>query len=468
MTGHVLVIDDDETTCELLTSALGRMGVQVTAFSSPREAMAAFAATQFDTVVTDLGMREMNGIEVCEAIQRARPDVPVVVVTGQGTMDTAIGALRAGAYDFLTKPVDLKLLAAAVRRALTHHALSEEVKQLRKAAANGVRPTPVIGESSVMRAVYDLIGRVADSDASVLIHGETGTGKELVARAIHEQSARRLGPFVAINCAAVPASLLESELFGHARGAFTDAKAQRTGLFLEARGGTLFLDEIAELPLEVQAKLLRALQERKVRPVGSNAEIPFDARILTATNRDLDEEVAHHRFREDLYYRINVVKFELPPLRDRAGDVLELAQHFLNLLASRRGQPPLTLSTAVAAKLMAYQWPGNVRELENCIERAVALARYSEIALEDLPEKVVAYRPDRFIVAADDPTEIMKMEEVERLYVLRALSLLGNNKTRTATALGFDRRTLHRKLERWGVAEAESLPPPSLSPPPST
>jgi two-component system response regulator HydG len=242
---------------------------------------------------------------------------------------------------------------------------------------------------------------------------------------------------------------LESELFGHARGAFTDAKSQRTGLFAEANGGTIFLDEIAELPLDMQPKLLRALQERKVRPVGSNQEIEFDARVITATNRDLEEEVFHKRFREDLFYRINVVKMDLPPLRERGGDVLQLAARFLAQIGGRNGKPGITLSTPAAEKLMAYAWPGNVRELENCIERAIALARFDQVTIEDLPEKVRAYRADHFVVSANDEMEVVTMDEVERRYVLRVLSLVGGNKSRAAQILGFDRRTLYRKLERF-------------------
>jgi two-component system response regulator HydG len=318
-----------------------------------------------------------------------------------------------------------------------------------------------------MRRVYELISRVGESDASVLIHGETGTGKELIARAIHGRSRRTDGPFVAINCAAVPHALLESELFGHARGAFTDAKVQRTGLFLQASGGTLFLDEIGELPLDVQPKLLRALQERKVRPVGANQEIPFDARIVAASNRNLEDEVYEKRFREDLYYRINVVKIDVPPLRERGGDVLHLAHHFLKSFAKRNLKPTLELSTTAAEKLMAYNWPGNVRELENCMEHAVALARFDQITVEDLPEKIRAYRAERFVVAANDPTEIVTMDELERRYVLRVLSLVGGNKSRAAQVLGFDRRTLYRKLERYGApmnGERPSELPPPLPP----
>jgi two-component system response regulator HydG len=301
-----------------------------------------------------------------------------------------------------------------------------------------------------MRRVFALVSRVADSEAGVLIHGETGTGKELIARAIHENGRRKEGPFIAINCAAVPASLIESELFGHERGAFTDAKVQRTGLFVQANGGTLFLDEIGELPLEVQPKLLRALQERKVRPVGSNREIPFDARLIAATNRVLEDEVYEKRFREDLFYRINVVKIDVPPLRERGGDVLHLARHFLKIYAERHGKSDMEeLSPAAAEKLIAYSWAGNVRELENCIDGAVALARNNRIELDDLPEKVRVFRPEKFVVTANQPEEIVTIDELERRYILRVLSLVGGNKSRAAQVLGFDRRTLYRKLERY-------------------
>ena len=290
----------------------------------------------------------------------------------------------------------------------------------------------------------------------MLIHGETGTGKELIARAIHDRSRRKDGPFVAINCASIPANLLESELFGHERGAFTDAKQQRMGLFLQANGGTLFLDEIGELPLEVQPKLLRSLQERKVRPVGSNKETPFDARVLTATNRVLEDEVYERRFREDLFYRINVVKIDVPPLRERGGDVLHLARHFLKQYATRHGKVDLDLTAAAAEKLMSYSWPGNVRELENCVDGAVALARADRIELDDLPEKVRTFRPEKFVVSANQPEEIVTIDELERRYILRVLSLVGGNKSRAAQVLGFDRRTLYRKLERYQSGNAPS------------
>jgi two-component system response regulator HydG len=254
---------------------------------------------------------------------------------------------------------------------------------------------------------------------------------------------------MAINCSAMPETLLESELFGHARGAFTDAKSARAGLFVEASGGTLFLDEIGEMPLEMQPKLLRALQERTVRPVGSNTEVPFDARIVAATHRDLETEAHERRFRQDLYYRINVVRIDVPPLRERGADVLGLAAHFLDKFGKRANRPPVTLSTQVAERLLAYDWPGNVRELENCMERAVALARFDQVTIDDLPQKVRAYRADRFLVSADQADEIVSLEELERRYIMRVIGLVDHNKSRAAQLLGLDRRTLYRKLERY-------------------
>jgi two-component system response regulator HydG len=447
---RVLAVDDEQETCDLLKMSLEREGFAVTTCTSAEAALELVGAVDFDLVITDLSMPEMGGLELCERVLGTRPNVPVVVITGQGSLETAIGAMRVGAYDFITKPVDPKLLAVAATRALRHKGLADEVKRLRtEVAIDEITIPSVVGSSASMRRVFTLVQRVADSEAGVLIHGETGTGKELVARAIHDRGRRKEGPFVAINCAAVPASLIESELFGHERGAFTDAKVQRTGLFLQADGGTLFLDEIGELPLEVQPKLLRSLQERKVRPVGSNREIPFDARVIAATNRVLEDEVYERRFREDLFYRINVVKIDVPPLRERGGDVLHLARHFLTIYAERHGKHEIDLSPAAAEKLISYSWPGNVRELENCIDGAVALARASRIEIDDLPEKVKSFRPERFVVSANQPEEIVTIDELERRYILRVLSLVGGNKSRAAQVLGFDRRTLYRKLERY-------------------
>ena len=446
--GHILAVDDDGETCELLQEVLTQHGFTVEVTTSALQALSRVVAEDFDAVLTDVGMAEMDGIALCRRILEARPDMPVVVGTGQGSLESAVAAMRAGAYDFVTKPFDPKLLGLSLRRAVQHHQLRNELTRLRKDIASQSVPG-FVGHSAPMRRVRELVSRVADSEASVLIQGETGTGKELVARLIHTSSKRQAGPFVAVNCAAVPHALIESELFGHARGAFTDARTQRTGLFLEAHGGTLFLDEIAELPLETQPKLLRALQERTVRPVGSNTEQPFDVRVVAATNRDLEYEVFEKRFREDLFYRLNVVTIELPPLRSRGGDVLELAQHLLARLAERSGKPPLALSAGAAEKLVAYSWPGNVRELENCLERGVALARFDQLTVEDLPDKVRNFHAEKFVVAADDPTEVVTLDELEKRYIQRVLTLMGGNKSHAAQVLGVDRRTLYRKLARY-------------------
>ena len=461
---EVLVIDDERDTCELLEMALTRQGMQVTTSTTAQAGLEAIASRDFDVVLTDLSMPDMNGLEVCERIMKEKPDVPVVLITGHASLDSAVSAIRAGAYDFVTKPIENKSLGVVVARAVQHRRLREQIKQLR--AARDASTSVIVGGSPAMRKVADLIERVGDSDASVLIHGETGTGKELVARSVHMRSKRKDGPFVAINCAAVPHPLLESELFGHARGAFTDAKSQRTGLFLQASGGTLFLDEIGELPIDVQPKLLRALQERKVRPVGDNKEIPFDARIVAATNRDLENEVREKRFREDLFYRINVVKVDVPPLRARGGDVLHLAHHFLTQFAERSGKPSLSLSERAAERLMAYEWPGNVRELENTIEHAVALARFEQVTVEDLPEKLRGYLAGSFVAAANDPTEIVTMEELERRYLLRVFKLVGNNKSRAAEILGIDRRTMYRKLERYAATDSAAAAEETTEPVP--
>jgi two-component system response regulator HydG len=308
----------------------------------------------------------------------------------------------------------------------------------------------LLGQSVAMRKVVAMIERVASSDVAVLIRGESGTGKELVARAVHHHSPRASGPFVAINCAALPAALVESELFGHARGAFTDARTEKKGLFLEAQDGTLFLDEVGELPLEMQAKLLRALQERKVRAVGGTAEVPFNARLVAATNKDLETEVQEKRFREDLYYRVNVVRIDVPPLRERPADVLPLAQEFIQRASASGPRKVRGLSHQAAERLLAYDWPGNVRELENAMQSAVALARFDELAVEDLPAPVRSFRSQRVMLSAETEAELITLQAMESRYVQRVLNLVGGNKTRAAEILGVDRRTLYRMLAREG------------------
>ena len=469
---RVLVIDDDLEAGAMIAAFLRRLHHEPEHVSSPLEALSRLGAEAYALVVTDVKMAGMDGIALCAKITEAHPDVPVIVLTGHGGLDTAVAALRAGAFDYLSKPVDGDMLSISVDRALAHRSLCHEVSRLRDAVGHAVPQRALVGSSRAMRDLLDFVGRIATTDATVLITGESGTGKELVARAIHGLGARRAGPFVAINCAAVPHELLESELFGHVRGAFTDARNARPGLFTEADGGTLFLDEIGEMPLDVQAKLLRALQERTVRPVGGNKEVPFDARIVTATNRDLAANVQRHTFREDLYYRIAVVCVEVPTLRERSEDIAVLAQHFVERFAGRFGKKVLGLQPAALGRLAAYPWPGNVRELENSIERAVALTRYDHVTVDDLPDKVRAYEADPFVVASEELTELIPLAELEQRYARRVLALVGGNKSRAARVLGVDRRTLYRMLERDAGdppndAMRDSVPPPPTLRPPA-
>jgi two-component system response regulator HydG len=319
----------------------------------------------------------------------------------------------------------------------------------------------IAGTSDAIVNMVEMVSRVADSDITVLITGESGTGKELVARALHTRSSRRDQPFVAVNCAAMPGPLLESELFGHARGAFTDAHQARQGLFVQAERGTIFLDEIGEMPLEMQVKLLRVLQERTVRPVGGDAELPVRARVVTATNRDLETEVAEKRFREDLYYRINVVPIAVPPLRARSSDILTLAQYFLKRASERSRKSVRGISTSAARKLLDYDWPGNVRELENCIERAVALCRLDQLTVDDLPPRLIEHGATRMVISTGSPTELTTIEEMTRRYVRRALGIAGGNKTHAARLLGIDRRSLYRRLAESGPA---GVPDPASEP----
>jgi len=456
VTGNVLIVDDDQSMAETLTKAMTRRGFTVSWRTSAAEALQLLDEQDFDVVVTDLHMEGMNGFAFCERIVNNRPDVPVVMITAFGSLDSAVGAIRVGAYDFITKPFDVEALQLTLSRAVQHRRLRDEVKRLRQVVSDARGIDQLLGSSAAVQKVKELIERVADADAALLITGESGTGKELVARAVHQRSHCATGPFVAINCAAIPEALLESELFGHVKGAFTDARAPRQGLFLKASGGTLFLDEIGEMPLAMQPKLLRALQERTVRPVGGDLEIPYEARVITASNRDLETEVAERRFREDLFYRINVLRIDVPPLRVRGSDVLFLAQHFLALVSQQAGKRVVGLSPPVAEKLMAYGWPGNIRELQNCIERAVAYTRFDELTVDDLPEKIRNYRSTDLDIPGVGAHEVLTMDEVERRYILRVLKQLDGNKTTAAEVLGFDRRTLYRKLERWGAAlEAE-------------
>jgi two-component system response regulator HydG len=462
MRGTVLVVDDDPDTATIVREGLRKHGFHVHAVTSAAACLEHLRSAPADVVVTDIVMPEMSGMELCERIVRDHPDTHTIMITGESRLDVAIASIRAGAYDFITKPVKIDVLAVAVARAVDNAFLKHELRQLRSAARSNVARHGIAGSSSAIRATIDMIERVASSDATVLITGESGTGKELVARALHDLSSGRDRPFVAINCAAMPAPLLESELFGHVRGAFTDAKQSRAGLFVQAGGGTVFLDEIGEMPMEMQVKLLRVLQERKVRPVGSDEEVTVHARVITATNRDLETEVEDKRFREDLYYRINVVPIPVPPLRDRGNDVLLLAQFFLEASATRMNKAVVGISPPAAALLLQYDWPGNVRELENCMERAVALCRLTEITIDDLPP-TVAEQTTSTMAVTTSPLELITIDEMTRRYVRHVLKATDGNKTKAARYLGIDRRSLYRR-----IGEANAPADPAAPPKPPT
>ncbi len=421
--GRALIVDDESDQCELMKLALGRHGVDTVALTSPLEACDRIAREHFDVVLADLGMDEMSGLELAERLIGVRPDLLVLIVTGQGSSEKLVAALRLGAFDFIVKPVDGNLLGLSVARAIKHRRLQDELKQLRKAPASaGGRP--LIGESAAMRLVRDLIERLRGSAASVLIHGEPGTGKEHVARTLHATGAQPQGEFISVNCASLPRVLIENALFDRA-------------------SDTLFLDEIDGLPLDVQGKLLRALGNRKVRPDGAAADVLFDPRVIAATCCDLESS----DFLAGLLQRINAVSIQLPPLRERGGDVLLLARHFLEEQGLELGRPGLTLGPDVIAELSAYHWPGNVRQLQSAMAHLAAVAPLDEITVADLPEEIRANRSELFVIAAGDANEILPLRQVERQYVQRVLRLVDGNKTRAAQLLGLDRRTLRRKLD---------------------
>jgi DNA-binding NtrC family response regulator len=440
----LLIVDDDQVARELLAETLGREGYRVRVAGGGEEALRLAGAEPFDMALVDLRMPDVDGLAVLKQLAMIQPDLPVVILTAFATIETAIAAVNAGAFDYLSKPFRMEEIKIVVRRTLDARRLARENLQYRQELGARYGFEGLVGQSHQMVEIYKLIARMAALETTVLIEGETGTGKELVARAIHGASGRAARPFVVVDCAALPETLFESELFGHERGAFTGAFAARRGLLETAAGGTCFLDEIGELTAPLQAKLLRTLQERSVRRVGGNDEIPFDVRVVVATNRDLRKLVADGGFRDDLYYRLNVVTITVPPLRERASDIPLLAQHFLEVFARRTGRVVKRLAPESVALLAGYRWPGNVRELEHVIERAMALSSSETLLPDDFPAHLVEER-DR---APRLPAEGMTLEDVKRWYVNKVLEESGGNKLRAAELLGIDRRTLYRILER--------------------
>lgn len=464
---NALVIDDDNEMRSMVSDFLVTRGFEVTQAPSAVDAIDRMIRGDFaesgvddlcynlDVIVSDLNMPDMSGIEFIEKIKKVPSDVPIILVTAFGSIETAIEAIRKGAYDYTTKPFKLSEFGVTVDRAATYRALRKENINLRKVANEQTSFGQIIGKSPGMREVFDLITRVADASASVLIVGESGTGKERVARAIHDQGVRRGKRFVAINCTAIPDTLLESELFGHAKGAFTGAISRKRGLFEEAEGGTVFLDEIGDMDLGLQAKLLRVLQERKIRAVGENFDRDIDVRIIAASHKDLKKAIKNGSFREDLYYRLAVIPVVIPPLRHRREDIPLLANHFLKKYARMNSSKVGSISSDAMSSLMSMPWEGNVRELENLIERTVVLCRGNEITLRDLPTGSKSDAESFFegeLAGGTFPT----LEDLERRYMKLVLDKTGGRKEKAAQILGINRRTLYRKERDYGFVAADS------------
>ncbi len=449
---NLLVVDDDAAMRQLLASLFRERGYPVQEASTADEALEQARDLEFDAVVSDIKMPGRSGIEMVGEMRRIRPDTPVVLMTAFGSIDSAVEAMRAGAFDYITKPFEPEAVVLTVERALERRALEEENRRLRRAVDKTAALGDLIGASPAMREIFALIKKVAHGRSSVLITGESGTGKEVVARTLHYHGARAEKPFIPINCTAIPEGLLESELFGHVRGAFTGAHASKRGLFEKADGGTLFLDEIGDMGLGLQSKLLRVLQDREIRPVGGTQSVKVDVRIITATNKDLEAELAAGRFREDLYYRLNVIPVHIPPLRERPEDIPPLVDFFLRKHSEGERR---TVSPEVLKKLCGRPWRGNARELENVLERALALSDAAEIRPEDLPggedEEVVDRAEDLLRSAAE---QRMCLRELEDRYIDHILALTGGNKVRAARILGIDRKTLYRRAERRATREA--------------
>jgi DNA-binding NtrC family response regulator len=453
----ILVVDDDVAQCDFLKEELEREGYSVEVANGGRPGVERVKRGGIDLVVSDVKMPDLDGLDLLREIRAVEPCPYVITVTGFGSIDTAIRAVKLGAYDYLTKPFEIEHLLLTIKKALSERTLRSEVVRLREEVTRRDRLDNIIGRSPAMQEIFSLIRRVANSPASVLITGDSGTGKELVARAIHAHGPRKGRPFVAMNCSAIPETLLESELFGYARGAHSTARTDRDGLFVEADGGTLFLDEIAEMPLHLQPKLLRVLQDGEVRPLGTNKTVKVDVRVIAATNRDLAVSLREGQFREDLYYRLNVVQLHLPPLRARTEDILPLAEHFLARSAARSQKTMRGFSESTKKMILGHSFPGNVRELENLVERAVALAETDLIGPEDLPPAIRERKSqDRLATAV---AQGLTLDQLEREFIERVLDAEGGNKTRAALRLGLDRKTLYRKLEEYAAAPKDGNKP---------
>jgi two-component system nitrogen regulation response regulator NtrX len=460
----ILVVDDEAGVRASLAGILGDEGYAVHAVETGEAALAALAARRFDLVLLDVWLPGRDGLEVLGRIRETDAELPVVVISGHGTIETAVKAVRLGAQDFVEKPLSLEKTLLAVRNALQRRRLESEVRALKQRLDERY---VMVGESPALRRLRAEIEQAAPSNGRALIFGENGTGKELVARAIHAGSLRAAGPFVEVNCAAIPEELIESELFGHVKGAFTGALAARKGKFELADGGTLFLDEIADMSLKTQAKVLRALQEQRIEPVGGAGSVEVDVRVIAATNKDLEEEIREGRFREDLFFRLNVIPFRVPPLRERREDVPLLARHFMELLSAEHGRRPRSLAPEALSALAQLPWPGNVRELRNIIERLVIMTPGDTIERRHLPASLLEALPAE-AAAAEGEGEggggkgggslVEAREAFERRYILEKHRECGGNMSRTAEALGVERSNLYRKMKAYGLLPARRSP----------
>ena len=451
---RILVVDDEESIRLTLTSMLGHRGYQVTAVSQATEALRILKRddTDIDVVLADVRMPDMDGIELTRQIVASKVPVTIIVMSAYGSVESAVEAMKAGAYDYITKPFKTDEVYLTLTKADERESLRRENAALKAKMVDEHHFEGIIGRSEAMTRVFKLIAKVADYKSTVLLTGESGTGKELVARAIHRNSSRASGPFVAVNCGAIPGTLLESELFGHRRGAFTDAHADKAGIFAEAEGGTLLLDELGELPLPLQVKLLRTLQEGTIRPVGDTKDIAVDVRIVAATIRDLTEEVKRGTFREDLFYRLNVLPIHLPPLRDRADDIVLLIDHFISRHNKRLGTSIEGISPEAERLLTSYKWPGNVRELENSIERTMVLAEGRRIEASDLPERIRESRDPIHLSLSSGELSIKKtVRIIEEELIRRALSKTNGNRTAAAKYLEISHRALLYKIKSYGI-----------------
>lgn len=454
MSGSILIVDDEKGQREILTMILQGVGYDTAEASGVQEALTLLGKREFDLILTDLKMQGQSGLDLLEQVMADDPQQCVIMMTAHGTVDTAVGAMKRGAFDYLEKPLERENLLLTLKRAFERITLVRENRVLQKRVAEIERIPSIIGEHPKMKEVYRVVTKIAATSSTVLVYGESGTGKELVARAVHDRSPRKEQPFMAINCAAIPETLIESELFGHEKGSFTGANAREIGILEAANGGTVFLDEIGEMNVSMQAKLLRAIQEKEIRRVGGKVNLPLDVRIISATNRDLEQEIKKGAFREDLYYRLNVIRINLPPLRERGSDIATLANFFVVKYREASGIAVEGISKQALKQLMNYTWPGNVRQLESVIERAVLMAEGSIIQPEDLPAEISSLA-EGAIVPFELPPEGINFEEMEKALILKAMERADWVIGKAAPILGLSYKTLQYRLDKHGIEKPE-------------